>query len=271
VSLRRLDVAGADLLRAAVPLAVLLLASLVPWVAGACLAALVLGVVVAAGRRAPVVWAWAAGVPAAALLTMRAFGGYMTAWGAAGCVGAGPVVAWAVGEALLVAGLTAALVLALGATTADVGLRRPPRYARRWAAGGSAVLLGIGLTGVVLLSGPVLERPLDLGGVAFVLPAVGWAIAVAVSEELAWRGALQGWLTRTAGPGPALLVQAAVYGIAWGVFAPDVLPMLVAGVLAGVAGLLLGALAVRTRSIWTGLAWHAAFNVPLFVALACAS
>ena len=41
--------------------------------------------------------------------------------------------------------------------------------------------------------------------------------------------------------------------------------------LAGAAGMVLGATVVRTRSLLVALAWHAAFNIPFFVFLACRS
>ena len=101
---------------------------------------------------------------------------------------------------------------------------------------------------------------MDLGGLAFLLPASVFAVALAVSEELAWRGALQGWLGRTLGPWVAALAQAGVYGLAWGVALGSPL----GGVLAAAAGLLLGATVVRTRSLVVPLAWHIAFNVPFY-------
>ena len=55
------------------------------------------------------------------------------------------------------------------------------------------------------------------------------------------------------------------YQLAWGVLLGS--PLL--GVLAGAAGMVLGATVVRTRSLLVALAWHAAFNVPFFVFLAC--
>ena len=89
----------------------------------------------------------------------------------------------------------------------------------------------------------------QLGGLGFVLPSVAFAIAIAVSEEVAWRGAMQGWLAKTLGPWIAVLLQAGVYGFAWGVLLGS--PLL--GVLAGAAGMVLGA----------------TVNVPFFVFLAC--
>jgi membrane protease YdiL (CAAX protease family) len=263
---RRAAAEPEDMLRAAVPLLLLLgAAALPPWagVLGALLAA---GVVVAIGRKAPVAWAWSAGVPAGAILAIRAFGGYVSPWEETGCTTAlAPSVLWAAGELALVVGVVVLLAGALGAKPADLGLRTPYKYATRWAVSGAVAILGIGLVAVFVL-GPLLGvAKLSLGGVAFLVPAVLWAAAAGVSEELAWRGALQGWLARTIGPWPAVLAQAVLSGVAWGVGMGSPL----GGVVAGAAAVVLGATVVRTRSLVVALAWHVAFNVPLYALLAC--
>ncbi len=177
-----------------------------------------------------------------------------------------PAVLWAVAEAVLVVSATAALAMVLHAKAGDLALRRPPRYAIRWAALGAAVILGGGLVGVILLAGPMFGVPdVEPGGLGFLLPASVFAVALAVSEELAWRGALQGWLGKALGPWVATLTQAGVYGVAWGVTLGSPL----GGVLAAAAGLLLGATVVRTRSLVVPLAWHIAFNVPFYAYIAC--
>jgi membrane protease YdiL (CAAX protease family) len=264
---RRLRVEPADAVRAGVPLLLLGVAVALPSLAAPVVLLLVAGVTVAAGRRAPVVWAWAAGVPAAAIATIRAFGPAASAWDAATCTAVGsPPVVWAIAEVVAVGAIVVTLALLLGARPGDLALRMPPKYARPWALTGFVAILGGGLAGVVLLARPVFGLPdVDLGGPGFVVPAAAFAIALAVSEELAWRGALQGWLARTLGTGPAALVQGVVYGIAWGVLLGSPL----GGLLAGSAGVILGATVVRTRSLAVALAWHAAFNVPLYAFIAC--
>jgi membrane protease YdiL (CAAX protease family) len=167
---------------------------------------------------------------------------------------------------VLVVSATAALAMVMHAKAGDLAIRRPPRYAVRWAIVGAVAILGGGLVGVILLAGPWFGAPdVDPGGLGFLVPASVFAVALAISEELAWRGALQGWLGRTLGPWVATLAQAVVYGVAWGVALGSPLP----GALAAGAGLLLGASVVRTRSLVVPLAWHVAFNVPLYVLIAC--
>jgi membrane protease YdiL (CAAX protease family) len=266
-SRRRLTVEPADAIRAGVPLLLLVGAVTLPSLAGLFLVVLTGGVAVAVGRRVAVAWSWAAVVPVAVIATLRAFGPAATAWDGARCtVPPSPAVLWAVTEAVLVVSATAALAMVLHAKVGDLALRRPPRYAIRWAALGAAVILGGGLVGMILLAGPLFGVPdVDPGGLGFLLPASVFAVALAVSEELAWRGALQGWLGRSLGPWVAALTQAGVYGIAWGVALGSPL----GGVLAAAAGLLLGATVVRTRSLVVPLAWHTAFNVPFYAYLAC--
>jgi membrane protease YdiL (CAAX protease family) len=224
------------------------------------------GVAVAAGRRAPVAWSWAAALPAAAITALRAFGPAAAAGQGTACSVVGsPRVGWAVAEGALAAAIVTVLALLLAAKPAELGLRRLPRYAIPWAVAGFAAILGGGLA-IVLVGGPLLGvTDLDLGGAGFLAPAAVFAVAVAVAEELAWRGALGGWLARSLGPGPAALVQGGVYGVAWGV----ALGSPGAGVAAAMCGVVLGATVVRTRSLGVALAWHVAFNVPFYALIAC--
>jgi membrane protease YdiL (CAAX protease family) len=257
----------ADALRAGIP-ALLLLAALVqPPVAGIVLVVLVIGVAVAATRSAPVTWSWAAMVPAAGIAALRAFGAVDEAWSAPRCDAlATPLVSWTIAEALLVLAGVAVLALALRAKASDVAIRWPARYAVRWAVWGAVLIVVAGLAGMFLLVGRLWGGPgVRTDGVTFVVPAIVFAVALAVSEELAWRGALQGWLARTLGGWPAAVVQGAGYGVAWGAAMGSPL----VGALAAAAGLALGAVVIRTRSLLVPLAWHVAFNVPLWVSIAC--
>ena len=266
-SRRHLSVEPLDAIRAGVPLLLLVGAVTLPSLAGVFLLVLTGGCAIAVGRRVPVAWSWAAMVPAAVIATLRAFGPAATAWDETTCtLPSSPAVLWAVAEALLVVSATAALAMVLHAKAGDLALRRPPRYAIRWAALGAAVILGGGLVGAILLAEPLFGVPdADPGGLGFLLPASVFAVALAASEELAWRGALLGWLGKTLGPWVAVLAQAGVYGTAWGVAMGSPL----GGLLAAAAGLLLGATVIRTRSLVVPLAWHIAFNVPFYVFIAC--
>ena len=266
---RRLSLEPADALRAGVPLFVLLGAVALPGpVLPVILAGvLVAGVGIAVARRAPVAWSWGAAVPAALIASVRALEPPSSTWAATVCgATGGPAVVWAVGEALLVVAAAAILTVALKAKAADAGLRLLPRYAIGWAVIGGLAVLALGLAGAVFFVQPVLGgAAVHVDGPAFLLPAVVFAVALAVSEETAWRGILQGWLARLLGPFLAALAQAALYGVAWGV----ILGSSYAGLLAGAAGLLLGAVVIRTRSLLVVISWHAAFNVALYLVVVC--
>lgn len=263
----RLRVEPADAIRAGVPVLLLTGAVVLPALAGVFLVVLTGGVAVAASRRVPVAWSWAAMIPPAVIATLRAFGPAATAWADASCATrVSSEVVWTIVEAVLVVAATAALAMVLHARAGDLAIRRPPKYAVRWAVLGAVAILGGGLVAVILLAGPS-AWALDgrAGGLGLLVPASVFAVALAVSEELAWRGAFQGWLGRMLGPWIATLVQAGVYGLAWGVALGSPL----GGLLAASGGLLLGATVLRTRSLVVALAWHIAFNVPFYVYIAC--
>ncbi|HEX5656874.1 MAG TPA: CPBP family intramembrane glutamic endopeptidase, partial [Polyangiales bacterium] len=81
---------------------------------------------------------------------------------------------------------------------------------------------------------------------------------IPAGEELLFRGLFLFGLERRYGKGFALLVSSSFFGILHG--APT------AAVYATVAGLMLGALALRTRSVWPGIALHGAINaVPVLI------
>src|SRR6187455_3651880 len=90
---------AATIARAAAPVLLVLAAMAVPWLAGPATLVLAGGVAVAVGRSAPVAWAWAAMVPAAALAAVRAFSGVEPFDAAATCDAFGaPRVTWALAE-----------------------------------------------------------------------------------------------------------------------------------------------------------------------------
>jgi uncharacterized protein len=266
-STRRTAAEPVEIVRAGVPLLLLVAAILLPTIAGLFLLVLASGVAVASGRRVPNAWAWAATVPAALVVAIRAFGPAAAAWDQAACtaVSSAPVL-WAVAEAALVVAAAVGLVGVLRAKAGDLALRRPPRYAMRWAVAGSVAILVVGLAGVILLAQPLLGASnARLDGAGFLVPSILFAASLAVAEEVAFRGALQGWLARSLGPWVAVLLASVVFGLAWGTW----LGSPFGGVLAGAAGMILGATVVRTRTLAVALAWHAAFNVPLYLFIAC--
>lgn len=91
-----------------------------------------------------------------------------------------------------------------------------------------------------------------------VIVVVCIAAIVPVIEELLFRGLLLFGLERRYGAGFALLVSACCFGIVHMAAVP--------ALYATVAGLILGSLALMTRSVWPGIALHAAVNaVPVLL------
>jgi membrane protease YdiL (CAAX protease family) len=128
---------------------------------------------------------------------------------------------------------------------------------------------------VALLVGPYVARPFfgDVGYVvvlgAFV-PALLFAAANGIMEELIYRGALLGWSARVMGLGPAVVGQAVVFGLAHS--GSDVIGLQLPLMLSlGVGGLLAGVIAVRTRSLLVPIAVHIGFDIPIYFAFACPS
>lgn len=81
---------------------------------------------------------------------------------------------------------------------------------------------------------------------------------VPMTEELLFRGLFLFGLSRRYGPGFALVLSSCFFGVIHLGAVP--------AIYATVAGLLLGALALSTRSVWPGIALHAAINaVPVLL------
>ena len=258
-----------DLARSAVPLGLLVLAAAVPGVRPVVLVGLAIGAGIAIGRDAPVRWTWAAAVPVALSLMWGGLPAPSPATDGSDCADPGsPVATWRALEALLVLGALTGLALILRATPASLSLRWPARRWFRWA------ILGFFVSGpVALLAGPYLARPF-FGDVGYELvagalaPALLFAAANGIMEEVIYRGALLGWSARVMGLGPALVGQAVVFGLAHS--GSDVigfqLPLML---VLGVGGLLAGDIAVRTRSLLVSIAIHTGFDIPIYFAFAC--
>jgi membrane protease YdiL (CAAX protease family) len=125
-----------------------------------------------------------------------------------------------------------------------------------------------------LLLGAELARPffgvvtLDLSRPGFLLPALLFAVANGVMEELTYRGVLLHWTSRAVGVRAALAGQAIVFGIAHGGADVNGWPIVLMTALA-VGGYLAGVIALRTRSLYVPIAWHVALDLPLYLYLAC--
>lgn len=175
-----------------------------------------------------------------------------------------------VGGALLVLTFAWLIIRLVRADLADLGLRWP---SRPWLVG-SLVALPVIAAGAVLLGpilaepffGPISPMPADLLSLG---PALAFAIANATMEEVAYRGVLLRWLAPVTGIASALALQGLVFGLAHGAgtdFIGSPLPVMAA---TAAAGLVLGALALRTRSLLLPIAIHVALDIPVFYGKVC--
>ncbi len=262
------DPAGAA--RALLPIVLVLLAAGIRETRLAVVVALVAGTLVAIQRRAPVRWAWAGPVPVAASLAFGLIPPLNADPTGLDCASiTSPPAIWRLLEAILVLGVLGSLAILLRAPAASLWLRRPSSRAI------VISLVGFGLFGILGLAvGPALARPffgafgLDTSDPLTLLPALLFALANGIMEEVAYRGALMGWSARVIGLVPAVVLQAIVFGLAHG--GPDIiagaLPLTAALAL---GGLLAGIVAIRTRSLLLPIAIHVALDLPLYVYLAC--
>jgi membrane protease YdiL (CAAX protease family) len=114
----------------------------------------------------------------------------------------------------------------------------------------AAVLMALGLAHEIVYDDLVqkwLERP--GAGVAFVVMAV---CVAPLLEEFGFRGWVQRPMERWLGPQPAIVASALLFALAHQ--QPDYVPVYLAG------GLVLGYAVYATRSVWTGVALHVAWN-----------
>lgn len=214
--------------------------------------------------------AWLATLPAAAILAWAAAGPPEVTPGLASCASPlSPAALRRVGE-MLAALAAVAVLVTQRPVSASLGLRWPPD-ARVTAL---AVAAPFVLVPASLWIGPTVARPffgnvgLATSNVAALLPAAVFGLANAAAEEIAYRGALIGWASPALGLTGAIAAQGIVFGFAH--LGSDVTgwaPLLWLGMAA--AGVVAGIVAVRTRSLLLPIAAHAAFDVPMYYALAC--
>ena len=256
--------------RSSVPIGLIILAAAVAPTRPFVLAALVAGVVVAVRREAPVRWAWAAPIPVAVALTWGLLAAPVADLAGGDCtIVTSPPAVWRLAEAALVLGVLAVLAAVLHVKPIDLLLRWPRREAVQLAIVGAVILGPLGLVLGTALAQPFFGSfSLDLGDLAFLMPALVFATANGVTEELAYRGALLNWTGRVTGTWTALIAQAVVFGLAHGGDDVGGSPIVLMAVL-GFGGFIAGWIALRTRSLLIPIAWHVALDLPLYAYLAC--
>ncbi len=247
----------------------LVLAALLPPLRLPLLVALVVAVLVAR-RESAWRWALASGIPVAIILVWGGIVGDRLLTDRFDCADPWSPVAWLrVAEFALVIGSILLLARYLGTSLPALGLQRPSRPE---AILGVAAILLIPIPSLIV--GAILAEPffgpirLDLTQPLAILPALTLAVANGSMEELAYRGALLSWLSRTSGPTVALIGQAIVFGAAHtgADYVGSALPVVLAVI---AAGLVAGLIARRSGSLWLPIIVHIAFDVPLYYAAAC--
>jgi membrane protease YdiL (CAAX protease family) len=174
-------------------------------------------------------------------------------------------------EAAVVLGGLAVVAWWLGASRASLSLRLPDRAVTALALAGPIVVTPVALIVGPLLTGPFFgEVRIETGILSAIVPALMLAVSNGLLEELVFRGAILGWSTRVIGGGPAIALQAVLFGLAH--VGPDFLNPLVAlpvllAVIAG--GVIAGVIVRRTGSLLLPIAIHVALDIPLYYAFAC--
>lgn len=235
------------------------------------LAVLAGGTLVLHRRGAVTAWLWAALIP----LELRLAYASATPVLAASLADCGsplsPIATGRAIEAAVVLGGLAAVAWWMGADRTSLSLRLPGR-----AVTAVALAAPIIVTPVALIVGPLLTGPffgeirIQTAMASAIVPALLLALSNGLLEELVFRGAILGWGARVIGVGPAIALQAVLFGLAH--VGPDFLnplaelPVLLA-VTAG--GVVAGVIVRRTGSLLLPIAIHVALDIPIYYALAC--
>lgn len=170
--------------------------------------------------------------------------------------------------AAVVLGAVGALAVAHGSGITELGLGRP--------SGPEAVIAVVGCLVLVvggLVIGPAIAAPF-FGQLDFpvppaaLLPAIVFGLANGITEEVAYRGAMQGWLGRLAPVWVAVGFQGLVFGMVHA--GPEVLALLPVHIaLLAAAGIAAGVVRWRTGTLWIPAGIHVGADIALYVGLAC--
>jgi membrane protease YdiL (CAAX protease family) len=254
---------------AAVGPAVLVAAALVPWLRPGGAVVLAAGWLVLWRTGRPEAIAWAAVLPVGVMLAWPWVLGSDVPLGEVACTSpVSVIVLRRVAMAGVVLGIVAALAVAHRSGVVELGLRRPSVAEAAVAIAGCLVLVVGGLAIGPAIAAPFFG-PLDFPvPTAALLPAIVFGVANGVTEEVAYRGAMQGWTGRLAPVWVAIAFQGLVFGVVHA--GPEVtalLPLHV-GLLAAV-GIAAGVVRWRVGSLWIPAGIHVGADVALYVGLAC--
>ncbi len=243
--------------------------ALVPGLRPACALILLGGWLVLRVRSRREAVAWAAMIPVGVALAWPWLMGSDAPLGERGCVDPlSVIVLRRLALAAVVLGLVAVLAVAHRSGRADLGLLRPSMEEASAAIAGCLVLVAGGL-----LIGPTIARPF-FGELDFpvppvaLLPAFLFGIANGVTEEVAYRGALQGWLSRVWPAWLAIGYQGLLFGIVHA--GPDVVALLPVHIaLLAAVGIAAGLVRIRSGSLAVPVGIHIGADIALYVGLAC--
>lgn len=249
--------------------AVLLAGALVPeWRPATAVLAL-LGWALLRGLRRPAALAWAATIPVSVLLAWPRLLGADGPLGPDGCSEPLSIVALRrVLVALAVLAIVASLARIHGSSTVELGIRRPRGWELPLATGGLIALAVGGLVVGPWIADPFFGRLEFARPLAALLPAVAFGVANGTVEEVAYRGALQGWLCRAARPWLGVIVQAVIFGIVH--VGPEVTSFVpVHASLLALVGLAAGLLVRWRGSLAIPIGIHIGADIALYYGLAC--
>ena len=214
--------------------------------------------------------AWAAPVPVAALLVLALVPEPTTLAAAADCGSLAPLrVVRRVVEMSVVLGVTVLAWRVGGVPSQALRLQRPSRVV-----GLASIVAFLAAAPLAVAVGPALAEPffgrvtLPATSLIALMPLLVAALANAVQEEVAYRGAWLGWGELAAGPVIATAAQALAFGLAHtGTdFTGSQLPV-VAAMAAG--GIVAAFVARRTGTLAVPIALHAAADVPMALYAIC--
>jgi membrane protease YdiL (CAAX protease family) len=252
------------------PIALIIVAAVVPSTRPLVVGLLLLGFSIALTRRSELRWLWAAPIPIAVWLAWRILSAPLAHPGGLDCAdAASPPALWRLAQALLALGSLAILTGVLGVRPAAVWWRRPSIPVARLSVLGFFVA---GPLGLVL--GSALARPyfrtfdLDLSDPMALVPGMLFSLSNGIGEELIYRGAFMALAGRVVGLRAALVLQAVVFGLAHAGAHFMGSPVLVVVSIA-IGGYIAGLLVLKTRSLMLPIAVHVAIDLPVYAFFAC--